>query len=307
MRTTMLAVVLLCLAAGPLLAQSGSGAGMGAAAGSSTTTSTAGASTQQEDRQASPISVAAESVQFRTISVGGRLRPASRIVHQAPTGGIVASVSVSVGQLVRAGQELFSIRRRDDVNNLYKPAVVTARIAGRVAEVAVDPYDEVSTGTEGVVVIGTDSYALEAAISDKDAFKVEVGQGIVGRTAGGTALTGVLTSRSQEPDYHTGLFTLSFEFPNSQRTYIGEFVLIELPVDRSRGLFVRRDLVVRRYGSYYLWLVDSEGSLAAREVVLGPTYGEVVRIDQGLEAGERYLNRLTGREREGARVADPGA
>ncbi|MBN1835168.1 MAG: HlyD family efflux transporter periplasmic adaptor subunit [Spirochaetales bacterium] len=293
------------LCAHPALAQSGSGAGMGA--GTSPSSTTAGAPTQQAVPEGPPISVAAESVQFRTISVGGRLRPASRIVHQAPTAGIVASVEVSVGQLVRAGQPLFSIRRRDDVNNLYKPTVVTARIGGRVAEVPIDLHDEISTGAEGVVVIGTESYALEAAISDKDAFKVEVGQGIAGRTAGGTLLNGVLTSRSQEPDYQTGLFTLTFEFPNSQRTYIGEFVLIELPVDRSRGLFVRRELVVRRYGSYYLWVVDPEGRLEAREVTLGPTYGNLVRIDQGLEAGERYLNRLTGREREGAQVVDPGA
>jgi hypothetical protein len=47
--------------------------------------------------------------------------------------------------------------------------------------------------------------------------------------------------------------------------------------------------------------------LVAREVALGPTYGQLVRIDRGLEAGERYLTRLTGREREGAKVSDPGA
>ena len=239
--------------------------------------------------------------------MGGRLRPLSRIVHQAPSGGIVAAVNVAEGQAVRAGQELFSIRRRDDVSNLFKPTVVTARIGGRVAEVLIRAQDEIPAGQSGVVVIGTGGYVLEAAISDKDAFKVEVGQTVGGRTAGGNRLTGTLAARSQEPDYQTGLFTLSFEFPNSPATYIGEFVLLELPVDRSRGVFVRRDLVVRRYGSYYLWLVNPDGHLEAREVTLGATYGEMVRVDRGLEPGERYLTRLSGREREGARVADPGA
>jgi multidrug efflux pump subunit AcrA (membrane-fusion protein) len=309
MPRVMLIVILGLACAATALAQAGggSGSGTGAGGGASAAQPTSSTGSQPADRQESPIAVARESVQFHTISVGGRLRPASRIVHQAPTAGIVASVNVAEGQRVRAGQELFSIRRRDDVNNLYKPAVVTARIAGRVAEVLVDPQDEISAGAAGVTVIGTEGYSLEATITDKDAFKVEVGQAIVGRTAGGTSLTGVLTSRSEEPDYQTGLFSLTFEFPDSQRTYIGEFVMIELPVDRSRGLFVRRELVVRRYGSYYLWLVDSEGRLVAREVTLGPTYGELVRIDRGLEAGERYLTRLSGREREGAQVADPGA
>ena len=296
--------MLTALAAASALAQQGSGAGGGTGAGTAASTPTAGTSAPQSGP---PIAAARVSEQFRTISVGGRLRPLSRIVHQAPSGGIVTAVNVAEGHAVRAGQELFSIRRRDDVSNLFKPTVVTARIGGRVAEVLIRAQDEIPAGQSGVVVIGTGGYVLEAAISDKDAFKVEVGQTVGGRTAGGNRLTGTLAARSQEPDYQTGLFTLSFEFPNSPATYIGEFVLLELPVDRSRGVFVRRDLVVRRYGSYYLWLVNPDGQLEAREVTLGATYGEMVRVDRGLEPGERYLTRLSGREREGARVADPGA
>jgi multidrug efflux pump subunit AcrA (membrane-fusion protein) len=301
----MAAACLLC--ASLAVAQSGSGSGSGTGAGASSSTPTSGSPGAPAGGGGPPVAEARESVQFRTIAVGGRLRPLKRVEHQAPSAGIVASVSVSVGQSVRAGQGLFSIRRRDDVNNLYKPAVVTARIGGRVAEVLVQSQDEISAGQNGVVIIGTDGYVLDAAITDKDAFKVDVGEAVTARSVGGTRLSGILTVRSQEPDYQTGLFSLTFEFPDSQRTHIGEFVLVELPVDRSRGLFVPRELVVRRYGSYYLWLVNREGLLEAREVDLGETYGQLVRIDRGLEPGERYLTRLTGREREGARVADPEA
>ena len=87
---------------------------------------------------------------------------------------------------------------------------------------------------------------------------------------------------------------------------MGEFVIIDLPVDYSTGIFVRRDLIIRRYGTYFLWVIDGDERLEAREVVLGPTYDELVRIDQGLSAGERYLTSLTGREREGAQVNAPG-
>jgi multidrug efflux pump subunit AcrA (membrane-fusion protein) len=304
-RALLVAVVGLACAAFAC-AQAGSGSGTGTGAGATSSTPTSGSPTGPAG-EGPPVTVARETVQFLTIAVGGRLRPATRVEHQAPSAGIVASVKVAVGQRVRAGQELFSIRRRDDVNNLYKPAIVTARIGGRVAEVDVQAEDEISAGQIGVVIIGTDGYVLEASISDKDAFKIELGDAIVGRTAGGTRLAGVLTVRSQEPDYQTGLFSLTFEFPDSQRTHIGEFVLVELPVDRSQGLFVPRQLVVRRYGSYYLWVVNREGLLEAREVSLGPAYGQLVRIDSGLAPGERYLTRLSGREREGARVADPEA
>ena len=251
----------------------------------------------------SPIAVAQMSEQYHSITVGGRLEPQSRIVHKISTGGYVQAVLVREGQLVEAGQELLSIRRKDDVMELYKPVPLVARISGRVSEVLVQVEAEVSSGDSAVVILGTEGYLLEAYVSDKDAFRIDVGQAVTGRTAGGSSITGFLRSRSPEPDYSTGLFELNFQFSNSQRIGIGEFVLIDLPIDRVRGLFVPRDAVVRRYGSYYLWTVAESQVLEARQVTLGALFGDLVLIREGLEPGQRYLRRLTGREREGAPVA----
>jgi len=262
----------------------------------------AGVAAQQSSggRPGSPVAVAEVSEQSHSITVGGRLEPQSRIMHKIPTGGFVESISVREGQLVEAGKELLSVKRKDDVMELYKPVPLFARISGRVSEVRVQPEAEVSAGDSAVVILGMEGYVLEAFVSDKDAFRIGVGQQVTGQAAGGARLRGVLISRSQEPDYSTGLFELTFQFPNSQRVGIGEFVLIELPIDRVRGLFVPRDAVVRRYGSYYLWLVTEEQVLEAREVTLGQVFDELVLIREGLEPGDRYLRRLTGREREGA-------
>jgi multidrug efflux pump subunit AcrA (membrane-fusion protein) len=252
-----------------------------------------------------PIAVAQVSEQSHSITVGGRLEPQSRIVHKISTGGYVQTISVREGQLVEAGQELLSVKRKDDVLELYKPVPLIARISGRVSEVLVQPEAEVSAGDSAVVILGTEGYVLEAYASDKDAFRIDVGQQVTGRTAGGTGITGFLRSRSPEPDYSTGLFELTFQFADSQRVGIGEFVLIDLPIDRVRGLFVPRDVVVRRYGNFYLWMVNESQVLEAREVTLGPVFGDLVLIREGLEPGERYLGRLTGREREGAPVGAP--
>ena len=258
-----------------------------------------------QGRPNSPVSVAEVTEQYHMISVGGRLQPKTRIVHYTPNSGYVLDVFVQEGDLVDEGQKLFSIRRKEDVMNIYKPTVVSARIAGWVSKVYIHAEDEVETNDSAVVIIGTEGYVLDAAISDKDAFKVRIGQRVFARTNGGNRINGVLVNRSQEPDYDTGLFYLTFHFPNTQRTFIGEFVVIDLPSDRARGLFVRRDLVIRRYGKYFLWTVTDDQTLSAREVVLGPTYGDMVLIERGLAAGERYLALLTGREKEGDRVAVP--
>ncbi len=260
---------------------------------------------QAEGADRSPIAIAQVSQQSHTITVGGRLQPQSRIVHKTSSSGYIQSVRVREGQLVQAGEELLSIKRKDDVMDLYKPVPVTARIAGRVSEVLVQVEAEVNAGEPAVVVLGTEGYVLEANVSDKDAFRIDIGQQVSGLTAGGTTISGVLLSRSQEPDYSTGLFELTFQFPDSQRVGVGEFVLIDLPVDRVRGLFVPRDVVVRRYGKFFLWIVNESQALEAREVTLGPVFGDLILISNGLQPGERYLRRLTGREREGAAVGAP--
>ena len=281
----------LCLAAG-VSAQQGPG---GRPAG--------GGGNAAQVADGSPIAAAQVSEQSHSITVGGRLEPQSRIVHKVSTGGFVQSIAVREGQLVAAGQELLSIRRKDDVMELYKPVPLDARISGRVSEVLVQLEAEVNSGDSAVVILGTEGYLLEAYVSDKDALRIDVGQAVSGRTTGGSSITGFLRSRSPEPDYSTGLFQLTFQFPNSQQVGIGEFVLVDLPIDRVRGVFVPREAVVRRYGSFYLWTVTESQVLAARQVTLGPVFGDLVLIREGLDPGQLYLRSLTGREREGAPVA----
>jgi multidrug efflux pump subunit AcrA (membrane-fusion protein) len=293
-----LIVISVLLTAVSVSAQQGAGRG-GGAPGTGTSSGQAG----EADR--SPIAVARISQQSHTITVGGRLEPQSRIVHKISAGGYIQSVRVREGQLVQAGEELLSIKRKDDVMELYKPVPLTARITGRVSEVLVQIEAEVNAGDPAVVILETEGYVLKANVSDKDAFRIDTGQPVSGLTAGGTTISGVLLSRSQEPDYSTGLFELNFQFPNSQRVDVGEFVLIDLPLDRVGGLFVPRDAVVRRYGKFFLWVVNDSRALEAREVDLGPLFGELVLISDGLQPEERYLRRLTGREREGATVDAP--
>jgi multidrug efflux pump subunit AcrA (membrane-fusion protein) len=269
----------------------------------------AGAAFAQQDvdrgKTSSPVSVARVSEQFHVISVGGRLQPRKRIVHHIPMDGYVKTVFVKEGDRVRAGQQLLSVERRDDVTKVFKPAVVTARIDGYVSEVYVQVEDAVDAEDEAVVVIGTEGYVMDTYVSDKDAFKLGVGESVKAHAMDGRSITGRLVYRSREPDYDTGLFTLTFHFPNDQKTYVGEFLVIDLPVDRERGIFVPRELVTRRYGSYFLWVVNAENVLEAREVELGMTFGKLVRIARGLDEGEQYLTRLTGREKEGMQIQTP--
>ncbi len=241
------------------------------------------------------------SQRSNTISVAGRLQPRNRIVHKASVAGYVGDVSVNEGDYVHVGDHLFRIDR-NDIGQTFKPVYVDARISGVVSKIDIQIYSDISVGSFGVTIVATDGYLVETVISDKDIFKITVGQTVTGQNPEGLSINGILTGRSQEPDYNTGLFSLTFQFPEEKGFYIGSFILIQLPTDQLRGIFIRRDLLVRRYGSYYLWIVNEENKLTAREIKSGAVFGDDIQITSGLNPGERYLTRLTGKEKEGMEV-----
>jgi multidrug efflux pump subunit AcrA (membrane-fusion protein) len=252
------------------------------------------------DSRPQPTERARVESRSRSIQVAGRLRPRTRITHEVPVAGVIRRVVVEPGDRVTEGNLLFTVER-DEVGQTFRPVAVPARLDGIVSEVYVQEEEQVRQGTGGALVVGDDGYVLEAEISDKDANLVSVGQQVSGQTREGAQVTGTLTRRSQEPDYETGLFSLTFRFLPETPGGIGAFVILELPTERLTGFFVPRDAVDRRYGRYYLWTIDErEVVLRRQEVALGESIGDAVEITSGLEAGERYLTRLTGREREGA-------
>jgi multidrug efflux pump subunit AcrA (membrane-fusion protein) len=243
------------------------------------------------------VAKAAVTEQVLTTTVGGRLHPANTVAHQVSVNGIVTAVYVREGQRVAAGARLFAIERAD-VSGSYVPAVVAARIDGIVSEVLVQPGHDVKAGAPGVTVIDTDGYTLTASVSDKDAFRIQSGGQVTGRTVGGGMLTGELLWRSAEPDYATGLYSLVFTFPNGSAAHLGQFVAIDIPVARTRGIFVPQAVLVRRYGRDYVWTVSADSTLKSRAVEAGARYGDLVLIVKGLEVGDRYLTRISRRERE---------
>ncbi len=258
-------------------------------------------------RGAGQSMVAEFGVRSRSTLVGGRLEPRSRISHAPPFSGYVREIYVQPGDRVEVGTELY-LMERDEIGRGFRPVVVSARIDGRVSVVDLELEQRVSQGAAGVTVLNDSEYHLDARISDKDAFHVEVGRMVQAEAANGRRVEGLLVQRSQEPDYESGLFTLRFRFPAGESLSIGSFLLIELPTERLSGVFVPRAAIERRLGRHFLWVID-EGTdeLQLREVRVGESVGNETQVLDGIERGERYLARLTGREREGAPAGSRGA
>ena len=271
----------------PLLAQAGSPGGPG------------GPPRPGGSGAVSALGIAAEDSRSRMIQVGGRLRPAVSIEHSTTAAGVVREVFVAPGDRVAEGTPLFSVDR-NEAGQSFRLVTVRSRISGVISSVSADPEQEVSAGEAVVTVIDRSGYVLEAQISDKDAFKVSLGQQVRAATAEGVLFSGKLSNRSPEPDYATGLYSLRFDFPPSGDIHPGTFVLVDLPADTLSGFFVPADAVDRRYGRNFLWLVDKEKKvLIRREIVLGGSMGSDVLVLQGLKPGDNYLLKPSGRERDG--------
>lgn len=250
------------------------------------------------------LAEAERTTRTRSIEVAGRVRPRTRIEHGAPVNGIVREVAVAPGDRVTQGTAILTIER-EEVGQTFRPVPLTARIGGIVATVEVQPSQQVSAGATLATIVGDDGYILEAQISDKDAFSVSVGRPVTARTTAGATVSGTLVARSPEPDYETGLFTLTFRFPDAAAVGIGTFLLVELPTETLDGVFIPREAVDRRYGQSFVWTVDeAAGVLRRSEIEPGATLGEEVLVAAGLEPGTRFLTRVTGRERDGAPIAD---
>ena len=260
-----------------------------------------GSSAPRAEGSGNPISVAGLSTRFNFISVAGRLQPRSRIVHKASVDGYIGSIVIEKGDFVAVGDHLFRIDR-NDIGQSFKPVYVDARISGVVSEIDIQINSDISVGSPCITIIARDSFYAEALISDKDAFKIEVGQNVSGKNPDGLVIEGILSTRSQEPDYDTGLFNLSFHFPKKDGFYIGSFVLIDLPTDKLEGIFINRDLLIRKYGKYFIWAIADENKLSSREVEVGTVFADDIHIISGLNPGDKYLSRISGKETEGMEI-----
>ncbi|MCL2521067.1 MAG: efflux RND transporter periplasmic adaptor subunit [Spirochaetaceae bacterium] len=90
------------------------------------------------------------------------------------------------------------------------------------------------------------------------------------------------------PDSSTGLFRVQANFSSNAALTIGQFVEIELQVDRYEGLALWQGHIQRRYGQNQVRVVR-EGRIEFQEVIVGDRFGEMVAILGGLEEGDEII------------------
>lgn len=251
------------------------------------------------------VGVAGAAKPARVITVGGRLTPYRKIVHSFSVDGYVDALLVKTGDRVLAGSSLMRITR-DVIGETYRPVILESRIDGVVSKIHVYEKEEVSQGQAAVIVIDDSSYLLKVSLSDRDALVVR-DMGLIsvqGTSPEGVVFSGKIQEITTEPDYTTGLFTLTVLFPRNRGLYLGSVLFVDLPVQKASGIAIDRSALIREGKTVSIWVLNEEKQLEKRSIVTGDFQDDKITVSQGIASGERFIRKPGGLEKEGMTIRE---
>ena len=178
---------------------------------------------------------------------------------------------------------------------------ITAPVSGLVGLWQVDPGNYVTPNlTNGLVVLAqVQPISVIFSLPEDDIPQV------VARQHTGAAIpvvafdradthqlaTGTLGPIDNEVDSSTGTFKLRAEFPNTDGTlFANQFVNVQMLIDVDQDAIVIPTSAIElgQQGSF-VYVVTEDGTVAARNVTLGPVEGERQAITSGLTGGEQVV------------------
>ncbi|MGL1892890.1 MAG: HlyD family efflux transporter periplasmic adaptor subunit [Spirochaetaceae bacterium] len=251
------------------------------------------------------FSVANPAKAGRVVTIGGRLSPALKISHTVSVSGYIETILVKVGDRVYVGQPLIRITR-NVAGETFLPVIIESRIKGVVSEVNVFEKQEVNTGTPAVTILDNSSFLLITSLSDRDTQAIRnLGEiSVSGITTEGESYNGRILYISQEPDYNTGLFTLNIRFPNSQGLFLGMVLFVDIEAQKGEGITVESNGLVRDEDKTFLWKINKDNKLTLGEIEVEKESESKITVSSGILAGERYINKISGNEKEGMELKD---
>jgi membrane fusion protein, multidrug efflux system len=115
---------------------------------------------------------------------------------------------------------------------------------------------------------------------------------------------GTLQTFDSQIDPTTGTIKARAQFVNEAKTlYPNQFVNIQLLVDTHKDVTVMPSAGVQRgVPGTFVYLVNADGTVSVRKIVLGATDGERVEVSSGLVPGDRIVVDGADKLRDGAKI-----
>jgi len=116
--------------------------------------------------------------------------------------------------------------------------------------------------------------------------------------------SGVLKSIDNQIDPNTGMVKLKAEFSNEDNSlFPNQFVNAQLLIEnRENSILVPANAILRGAQGIYVYVVDAENTVAARNIKLGGTNAQVAEVLEGLAVGDSVVTDGFDKLRPGAKV-----
>jgi multidrug efflux system membrane fusion protein len=192
---------------------------------------------------------------------------------------------------------------------------ITAPISGRIGLRLVDQGNMVRTTDQNglAVITQLQPIAVLFTIPEDDLpqvlARVRTGQQLVvdayDRTLTKKLATGTLLTIDNQIDPNTGTIRLKAVFPNNDNTlfpnqFVNARLLVETQKDRT---LVPAAAIQRSQRATFVYVVKDDSTVDVRNVVVGPSEGDDVAINDGLAPGETVVIEGVDRLQRGMKVA----
>lgn len=191
----------------------------------------------------------------------------------------------------RAGIQSAEAARRVTAVQLDKHTVISP-ISGTVSARHVDPGEAASPGLPLLTIVGSEMLYVEAAVSEQDLARVQVGQPAEVRVDGlpDEVFVGEIITVAPAVESASRTGTIRVRLVNAgDRVRPGMFARATLVVERSDdAVIVARDALVTQDGANYLFVVENNVA-TRREVELGIQGATRLEVLSGLRGGEQVV------------------
>ena len=236
-----------------------------------------------------------------------RIKPLAEMnaVSQMDLDAAVAKKEAAIGALQTAEAQVKQAQIEKGYCRIYAP--ITGLVG--LTKVQVGEYVAATTGPLNFIS-QVDPIRVRFSIDEKSYLKFA--RKIIGSVKNGTdprakiddgALTLILADGSTHDfkghvvtnnaaiDPSTGTFTLEADFPNPNRLVLaGQYARISTDIDVLSGaLLVPQRSIVELQGSFSVFVVNAQGKVELRKVVVGPKINRLQIIKSGLKAGEKVV------------------
>ncbi|HVW19818.1 MAG TPA: MdtA/MuxA family multidrug efflux RND transporter periplasmic adaptor subunit [Opitutaceae bacterium] len=192
---------------------------------------------------------------------------------------------------------------------------ITAPVAGRVGLRQVDAGNYVTPGDASGIVVLTEVKPITAIFTLPEDDVPEVSARLrsgtpipvdaYDRTQTHKLASGTLTTFDNQVDPSTGTFKLRATFANDDESlFPNQFVNTRMLLDTIRDATIIPTSAVERgeNNGAYVYLVQQDNTVTARDITLGQTEGERVAVTAGLNVGDRVVVDGADRLKEGMEV-----